>query len=360
MVTPRFLPHIGGVERHVDQVARRLCERGLQVTILTTDTSGELPPTETIGGVRVRRVPARPRQKDYYLAPQIYQEVRRRDWDVVHVQSVHTLVAPLAMFAAYRSHIPHVLTFHAGGHSSPLRNAIRPAQFALLRPLLSRAVRLIALTPFEIEQYSRRLHLPTERFALIPNGNDLVQTATTTGTSREPGLIASLGRLERYKGHHRVIEALPHVLRRRPDARLWIVGAGPYENTLRRLVKSRGVGSHVEIRAVPLTERQRLADELSKAKVAISLSEFETQPIAPLEALTLGCRLIVADTPGLNALADEGYARAIPLDSPPEQVAAALLEELEGPSVTRKPELPSWDDCAAALLEIYVAASASA
>ena len=38
-----------------------------------------------------------------------------------------------------------------------------------------------------------------------------------------------------------------------------------------------------------------MADELARAKVVVLLSEFETQPLAALEALSLGCRLIVAD-----------------------------------------------------------------
>jgi glycogen synthase len=360
MVTPRFLPHIGGVERHVDQVACRLSERGVSITVLTTDPAGELPPTETINGVRVKRVRAWPRERDYYLAPQIYSEIVHGDWDVVHVQSFHTLVAPLAMFAASRSHIPYVLTFHAGGHSSPLRNAIRPLQFALIRPLLSRAARLIALTRLEIDQYSGRLRLPSERFVVIPNGSDLCQIEIASNTRREPALIASLGRLERYKGHHRVIAALPHVLRRRPEARLWIVGAGPYENALRRLAESLGISSRIDIRAVPIAERDRLAQELSRVKVAVSLSEFETQPIALLEALALGCRLVVADTPGLSALANEGLARAVPINGSPEQVAAAILDELERPPIAEPPKLSSWDDCADALLEVYAAVSADA
>jgi len=109
----------------------------------------------------------------------------------------------------------------------------------------------------------------------------------------------------------------------------------------------------VEIQAVPPGEREDLAKRLSRVKVVVALSEFETQPIAALEALALGCRLIVADTPGLSALAEEGFARAVPLDSTPEEVARAVLEELERPSPANPPRLPTWDDCAQALLGLY-------
>ena len=62
MVTPCFLPEIGGVERHVQEVASRLTASGCEVTVLTTDRSRQLPASETRDGFEVRRVSAWPRQ----------------------------------------------------------------------------------------------------------------------------------------------------------------------------------------------------------------------------------------------------------------------------------------------------------
>jgi glycosyltransferase involved in cell wall biosynthesis len=258
MATPRFLPDLGGVEIHVDEVSRRLAARGVEVTVLTTDVTGTLPERDEASGVHVRRVRAWPAKRDYYFAPSVYTEVSRGDWDLVHVQSFHTLVAPLAMLAARRARIPYVVTFHAGGHSSRLREALRPLQLSLLRPLLARAARLIALAPHEVERYSKLLHLPETRFALVPNGSDL--PAPSAAAAEDGDLIASVGRLERYKGHQRVIAALPELARRRPDVRLWIAGAGPYEAALREFAERLGVAERVDIRAIPAGERERLAN----------------------------------------------------------------------------------------------------
>ena len=35
MVTPRYFPYVGGVETHVYEVARRLADVGVEVTVLT-------------------------------------------------------------------------------------------------------------------------------------------------------------------------------------------------------------------------------------------------------------------------------------------------------------------------------------
>jgi glycosyltransferase involved in cell wall biosynthesis len=87
------------------------------------------------------------------------------------------------------------------------------------------------------------------------------------------------------------------------------------------------------------------------------MSEFETQPIAALEAHALGCRLIVADTPGLRQLAHQGLARSVPLNSAPELIAATILDELQKPPPAKRAPLPTWDECADALLELYEAAA---
>ena len=352
VATARYPPLTGGVELHTEEVSRRLAAAGLDVTVLTTDLTHSLPSYERRDDVAIRRFPAWPKRRDYYFCPGVYREIVRGQWDLVHVQGYQTLVAPTAMLAALRARLPYVVTFHAGGHSSRLRSTIVPVQERVLRPLLGRADRLVALTPAEVEARAPRLGVPADRFVVIPNGADLPGGASD-GSLRDPDLIASIGRLERYKGHHRVIAALPYILERRPHMRLWIAGSGPYGADLRELIDELGVRGNVEIRAIPVEERARMAAELSRVSVVVCLSEFESHGIAVLEALGQGCRAVVARAPGLDALVDAGLARGVDLDDSPEQVAATILDELEQPP-PEPPRLPTWDECADALHRLYM------
>ncbi len=355
MPTPLYSPHIGGVERYVEVLSRRLVARGLDVTVLTTDRSRELPPREQVDGVQILRVPAWPRTRDYRFAPNVYRVVAGTDWDVVHVQSYHTLVAPLAMLGARRRALPYVLTFHGGGHSSRLRRQLRRPQWALLRPLLARADRLVAIARFEIDLYGRMLRVPAERFALIPVGTELPANVPAPLSPPSPGrLIASVGRLERYKGHHRLIEALPRILESEPDARVWIAGRGPYEEALERIAQEHGVADRVDIRAIPPDDPGAMARELSKAALVVLLSDQETQPLAVLEALALGRPVLVTHTSGLAEFADRGLVRSIPAESGPGEVASAVVGELRDPFVPADLDLPTWDDCAASHHELYL------
>ncbi len=360
MVTAHYFPHLGGVETHTYEVARRLARRGVGAAVLTVDTTGQLPAAETIEGVTIERVPAWPQGHDYYFAPAIAREIARQRPDVVHVQGIHTLVAPLAMAAARRMGLPYVVTFHTGGNRSRLRNALRGAQWRAQRPLLGRAARLIGVSRFEVATFRDGLRLPAERFAIVRNGAEMPPLPEVLPRREGAGpLIVSIGRLERYKGHHRVIAALPLLREHFPEARLLILGGGPYEGALRQLAADLGVGDWVDIRLIPPAARAELAVTLAGADVMTLLSDYEAHPIAVMEALALGCPVVVADTSGLHELAEDGLVRAVPASCPPAQVAAALIGQVRQPL---RPEvaLPTWEDCADTLLEIYREAAGAA
>ncbi|MGN6202157.1 MAG: glycosyltransferase [Solirubrobacterales bacterium] len=354
MVTPRSPLEQGGVERHVREVSTRMAAAGVQVEVICTDPDADGAGEQVHEGVRIRTLRAWPRGRDWYFAPGLWRAMSSEKWDLVHVQSYHTLVAPLAMLRALVLRIPYVVTFHGGGHSLEHRNQARGLQMRLLRPLLRRAARLIAIARFEIERYGALLGVPPERFAFIPNGTDLSFSAGDVAAGEPPTpVLASIGRLERYKGHHRVLEAFPLVLEREPEARLLIVGKGPYEDELRRQAEELGLGDRVEVTSVAPGDPGAMAALLGGVSLVVLMSEFESHPLVALEAAAARRRLLVAAAGGLSEIAEEGLGRAIPLDSTPRQIAAAALEELAKPQPERAPSLTSWDECAAALLDLY-------
>ena len=352
-VTPRYMPLTGGTEIHTYETARRIAAWQNDVTVLTTNPGMRLTGEEWSGDVRVIRVPAWPADRDYYVAPSVSKVIARRTWDLVHCQGIHTLFAPMAMLAAWRARIPYVVTFHSGGHSSRLRNMMRGGQWTVLRPLLSRATKLIGVSEFEAEYFQRHLRIPAERFAVIPNGVQFPDSVTGIGHQTDGAVIVSVGRLERYKGHHRVIAALPYVLAQQPDARLRIVGSGPFESQLVRMASELGVAERVEIGAIPSTDRAQMAAVLAGASVVTLLSDYESQGIAVMEAIELKRPVLVSDGSALRELAQRGLARSVSLHSSPEQIAAAILEQIERPRLPANLPLSSWDDCAAQLLDLY-------
>lgn len=353
LVTARYPPYIGGTEIHTYEVARRLAAAENEVTVLTTSTDQREITCERTEGVQIVRVPAWPRDRDYYFAPDLYRFITRGGWDILHCQGYHTLVAPTAMMAARQADLPYVVSFHSGGNSSRLRVALRPLQHSLLRPLFARAAALVGVSRWEAEFFRKRLRLPAERFTVIPNGSYLPVVENVPYKRNDGTLIVSVGRLEHYKGHHRVITALPLVAQAHPGVHLRIVGHGPYEAALYKLVRDYGVADRVEIQAVSAHDRAGMASVLMGASLVILLSSYESQGISVMEALALGRPVLVADSTALRELAASGLARATPLGSTPKEVAAAILEQLRRPLIPAQSELPTWDDCARDLQALY-------
>ena len=352
MVSANAYPVMGGVETHIYEVAPRIAAAGFDVSLLTTDRTGRLPEREIVNGVPIRRVRAYPQSRDYYVAPMITRLVAHGRWDLVHCQGYHTAVPPLAMLGAAHAGLPYLLTFHSGGHASVVRQSVRGAQRAALRPLLARARKLVAVSEFEAEFFARELRIQADRFVTIQNGAAMARPSSPVHVDDAAPVILSVGRLERYKGHHRLIEAMPLVLRTIPGAKLRIVGVGPYEDELRRQAAATGLNGRIEIGSIDPVDREGMSRALAGASAVALLSEYEANPVAVMEALALERRVLVADTSGLSEIARAGMASAVPIDATNEEVAQALVELLRSPEPANL-RLPTWDDSAARLADVY-------
>jgi glycosyltransferase involved in cell wall biosynthesis len=353
IVSARFLPELGGIETHVYETTRRMARYGfLDLTILTTDRSGALPIREDFDQFSVLRCRSYPRRRDYYFAPDLRKLMLSGNYDLIHCQGIHTAVPILAMLAARRGGIPYVVTLHTGGHSTALRHKLRNTQWRALGPLLRHAAVVIAVSRFEQQLFEKACRLDASRFRIIRNGGDLPSTA---GQAAEiPGRIVSSGRLERYKGHHRVIEALPIVRRSVPHATLHILGSGPYEGKLRKLTANLGLEKFVTIEHIPPSDRERMAMSLGATAVFAAMSEYEANPVAVMEALTLGIPTVGLDTAGIGDLVEDGFVRGVPKDASPTTIAHSLITALNDRRV-RDPAPPpaTWDSAATDLACIY-------
>jgi glycosyltransferase involved in cell wall biosynthesis len=82
------------------------------------------------------------------------------------------------------------------------------------------------------------------------------------------------------------------------------------------------------------------------------LSGYESQGLAIQEAVALGTPVVVSDATALSELGQYPNVRVLKRRAGGEEVAAAVLELLDAPRA-HPPALPTWDQCASALLELY-------
>lgn len=105
-------------------------------------------------------------------------------------------------------------------------------------------------------------------------------------------MISRLTRGEDYKGHREVIRAWPLILRRQPDAELWIVGEGDLRVDLEELVSDLKLNASVSfLGQVSEVAKQELLEE---ARCLLMPSRNEGFGLVYLEAMRLGRPCLVS------------------------------------------------------------------
>jgi glycosyltransferase involved in cell wall biosynthesis len=149
-------------------------------------------------------------------------------------------------------------------------------------------------------------------------------------------VILTVGRLsaaERYKGHDKIIRAMPAVLRTIPEAAYLIVGAGDDRLRLERLAADQCIGEIV--RFAGAVAEAELADHFSIADLFAMPSKGEGFGIVFLEAAASGLPVIAGNGDGSrDALADGVIGRTVDPDDI-TALAEAMIAALEGCQETR-------------------------
>jgi phosphatidylinositol alpha-1,6-mannosyltransferase len=140
--------------------------------------------------------------------------------------------------------------------------------------------------------------------------------------------VSRLAVSERYKGHDRVIEALPRIRASYPDTFYLIVGEGDDRPYLEDLARRLGLGNHVRFAgAVPPNE---LADHYRAADVFVMPSKKEGFGIVFLEAAACGLPVVAGNRDGsIDALADGAIGTTVDPDQEAD-LAAAVSAALDG------------------------------
>jgi glycosyltransferase involved in cell wall biosynthesis len=348
LITPRFLPHIGGLEVHVGSIARRLVAAGHSVEVMTQ----EMPSAQRLDqldGATVRQFPIRLGGDAYPFAPGLWSHIGRhaRDFDVVHVHSYHATPAIPAALAPVRRLVftPHYL----GGGRTLIARAIHLPYRFVGRMLFQRANHVVCTTVAEADMVARHFPNAIPKMIITPNGIDVELINSAAPQDHAGRVILCAGRLEEYKNTHVVVAAMPFLDR---FMQLVIVGDGPAANGLARLAAELGVASRVDlVGAVKWPEVYRW---FRAADIFVTMSARESYGMTVLEAHAAGARVVASDIPAHRELIAilGSEAALVPLSAGSAELAAAIRAAAALPPRTAQ-VVPSWDDHVQSLLEIY-------
>jgi glycogen(starch) synthase len=384
---------IGGLGRHVYQLATALAAAGHEVVVLSrrptnTDPSSHPSTDEVSEGVRIVAAAEDPHEFAFgtdmmawtlamghsmvraglslrkpVAAPGESSKVWRPD--VVHAHD--WLVAHPAIALAEFYDVPLVSTIHAteaGRHSGWVTGPISRQVHAVESWLIRDSDALITCSHSMSDEIGELFGPGLAQSTVIPNGIDthgwqFARRQPRTG----PAELLFLGRLEYEKGVHDVIAALPKIRRTHPGTTLTIAGDGTQRGWLVEQARKHKVLKATKF--VGLVDHQELLRLLHRTDAAVLPSHYEPFGIVALEAAATGAPLVTSNVGGLGEAVIDGVTGS---SHPPRDItalAAAVTRVLDDPGAAQQRALAarerltsdfSWPTVAADTAQVYLAA----
>ncbi len=150
-------------------------------------------------------------------------------------------------------------------------------------------------------------------------------------------LIGIVGRLQRWKGMHVLVEAMPRVLESYPDSYCVVVGGKhdlepDYEYYLKERIKVLGLDSQVILVGL----QRNIPEWMQAMDIVIHASDNEPFGIVIVEAMALGKPIVAGDTGGpTEIVTDEINGLLVPYGNS-DALAGAILRYLNNPEFARR------------------------
>jgi glycosyltransferase involved in cell wall biosynthesis len=334
-----FRAPLGGLFRHVLDVANGQIERGHEVGIFCDSTTGGARGTDTLEALRPR------------LALGLHRIPMRRQ---LHPLDAASLVSLADVYRRVRPNVLH-------GHGS------KGGAFARLvgSPSLDRTT-IRAYTPhggsfnYHPGTLAHRLYMAAEKIltrrtdvflfesnyvrdrfdAFVGATNALVRTVHNGIADEEfeplqrhenPFDLIYIGELREAKGVETLIDALG-IIRRDYNTRLTllVVGSGPSERELQDLAKANGVWD-----SIAFVPPQPIRKALERARIMVIPSKAESLPYVILEAAAAAQPLVSTNVGGIGEIFGPWADELIP-PGDPELLATRIVEKHREPEESRR------------------------
>ncbi len=366
----------GAVQTYIAAVAPRLA-RHHEVTVFSVQ-GGDLPPEQEIDGVRhVRLAPAFPEATAYLEV--LLHHLRQEQFDVIEIFNRPLFVLPIHQVAPASRLVLSL-------HNEMFRETKIPPELAIAT--LDVLSHVVTVSRYVADSVRARYPQAAHKLRVIYSGVDVerfpakgtpeaeaMAAATRQALGWEEGpVILFTGRLSRNKGPHLLVQAMPQVLERYPQARLLLVGSPghgaqtptDYAAWLRELAAP--LAGHVHFTGfVPYPEIPRY---FAAADLFVCPSQW-AEPLARVhyEAMAAALPILTTDRGGNPEVVETGVNGLVLEDwHDPQAFARAILELLDDAERAaamgqagrrRAEERYTWEHVAKALDEVLTAEPAS-
>ncbi len=306
LFTETFLPKVDGIVTRLTKTVQHLVAAGDEVLIFCPEGAPSDYCGARVVGVPAMPLPLYPELKLALPRPAVAEALERFGPDLVHVVNPAVLglggiwlarTKGYPLVASYHTHLPKYLEHYGMGMLEPLLWELLKAAHnqavlnlctstAMVQELSDKGIQHTALWQrgVDTELFRPELRSPAMRERLLNGRSDTGQ------------LLLYIGRLSAEKQ----IERIRPVLDAMPDARLALVGDGPYRQQLESLFA--GSATHF----VGYLAGEELASAYASGDAFLFPSSTETLGLVLLEAMAAGCPCVAANRGGIPDIVSDG------------------------------------------------------
>jgi glycosyltransferase involved in cell wall biosynthesis len=347
-----YRPHTSGLTIYAERLARAFVKRGHQVTVMTTHYDPSLPLEETMDGVKIIRVPVIARVSKGVIAPSFgfiaTKLVAQHDVVQLHLPQFD---APGVALRARLFGKPAVLTYHCDvqlsqGWFNRFVNTVLNFQNNMAGRLANHIVTYTQdyadHSPY-LSRYASKLTpiLPPVEMP-IPTPQAVSAFAEKHRTKERRPVIGMVTRFAAEKGVEILIEALPTILKKYPNAQ--VLYAGQHQNVM-------GEQAYFD-RLSPLIQQYEnsghwtFLGNLDPAQLAAlypnldvitvpSLNSTEAFGLVQIEAMMNGVPSVPSALPGVRRPVQMHKMGVVSEIGNAESLAKSILEVLDNPQKYR-------------------------
>jgi len=351
-----YLPKVGGIERHLHDLAARLIDKGHVVQVLTP-----VPGSAGINGIHVHRLTV-PLFRYFRLTwtPGAFREIAsiigKEHYDVVHCHTSY--IAPTAYGGAYLSNklgVPTVITFHSIlGHFVWMLGALDRTVHWSRWPVVFSAVSRVVASDIKRLVAPREIHILPD--AVDPSA---WKVAPAQGDPKEVRIVSVMRMSPRKRGKalikiiHRVRARIPEEI----SLKVIIIGDGIQRKAMERLISRWKLENTVKM--VGYQTRTAIRDYFAYADIFVLPSIRESFGIAALEARCAGLPVVAMKNTAIEEFICHGQEGLL-AETDHEMVALLvrlILDRELRLSLARynreTPPFTNWEEVIAKHMELY-------
>ena len=290
----------GGVQSHVGDLAQYLIRQGHYVSVLAPAIDEDNLPDFVTSAGRPIAIPYNGAVARVLFGPIAFSRVRQwianGNFDVLHLHE--PAIPSISLLACWAAEGPMVGTFHAAAKRQKVTFAVAP----ILEPVIEKLTARIAVSEAARETLTE--HLETDAI-VVPNGiyadlyRDGVIDQRWTGNT-----LGFIGRFEeKRKGLDVLVAALPSIIAKFPDLKVFVAGPGDAQEVLKEIDPY----LHSRFEFLGRISESEKANFLASVGLYIAPNTGgESFGIILAEALAGGASVVASDIPAFDSLLGHG------------------------------------------------------